>query len=139
MLEEYRKTITPALIAAVGVLGTYIANGELDRVSLAVAVVGALQVTASFFVTNVPGYEFAKALVGALAGTIVAVGTLIEQGEWSRETTAAAVTAVVLAVVTYGVSNGGSTNELGSFDSGVVAGPGQPPEGAIGGKYGERR
>lgn len=115
MLSEYRKVITPALITAVGVAGTYIVNGELDRVSLAVAVVGALQVTASFFVTNVPGWGFVKAIVGALAGTIVAVGTLIEDGSWTREVTAAAVTAVALAIVTYGVPNAGATNELGSF------------------------
>lgn len=118
MFAEYRKAITPALVAAVGVLGTYLANGELDRTSLAVAVVGALSTSAAFFTSNVPGYGFAKAVVGALSGSIVAVGTLIEQGEWSKETTAAAVTAVVLAVVTYGVPNGGATNSLGSFPVG---------------------
>lgn len=115
MFAEYRKTITPALVAAVGVAGVYIAQGELDRVALAVAVVGALQVTASFFVTNVPGWGMVKAVVGALAGTIVAVGSLIEDGSWTRETTATAVTAVVLALVTYGIPNGGATNDLGSF------------------------
>jgi hypothetical protein len=115
MLAEYKKAITPALVAAVGVLGTYIANGELDRTSLAVAVVGALQTSVSFFTANVPGYEFAKAILGALAGTIVALGTLIEDGTWTSDTTAAAVTAVVLAVVTYGVPNGGRTNDLGSL------------------------
>jgi hypothetical protein len=115
MLAEYRKALAPALIAAVGVLGTYLANGELDRISLAVAVVGALQTSVSFFTANVSGYPFAKAILGSLAGAIVALGTLIETGEWSDETTAAAVTAVVLAVVTYGVPNGGATNDLGSF------------------------
>jgi len=125
VFAAYRKSITPALVALVGVLGTYIANGELDRVSLAIGVVGALQTTASFFTTNVPGYEFAKAIVGALAGGIIALQDLIADGNWEQSTTAALVSAVVLAIVTYGVPNGGATNELGSFPAGPV-GAGDP-------------
>lgn len=114
-MAAYRKSITPALVALVGVLGTYIANGELDRVSLAIAIVGALQTSISWLTANVAGYGLAKAVLGALAGTIVAFGTWIQDGTWSRETTATAVTAAVLAIVTWRVPNGGATNHLGSF------------------------
>lgn len=104
--QPYAKAVLPALATIVGVFTSWLANGELDRVSLAVAITGAIVSLLTLLVENTPANAYAKTIAAALGSIIgVFVTAAVVGGALDRATLASGVTALVSILLVYSQPN----------------------------------
>lgn len=104
--QPYAKAVLPALATIAGVLTSWLANGQLDRVSLAVAITGAIVSLLTLAVENTPANAYAKTIAAALGSIVgVLVTYVVVGGELDRATLASGMTALVSILLVYSQPN----------------------------------
>jgi site-specific recombinase len=106
-LAPFAKFVVPAVLAVLAAIVQGAATGHFDRLQLEIAVVGLCSASLSFAVTNGPVgiRRFAKAIAPAL---LTVAGVLVHwavTGQWSDTETAAAITGLAAALITFFVPN----------------------------------
>ena len=104
------KALQPALLTIAAVLISFVTTGDLSRFELALGVTGLVSSAIAYFVANVPGYPFLKALVPALVAVTTPLQLLIESGKIDREEITVFFTGLAAAAITYLTKNQGAPN-----------------------------
>lgn len=118
MLNELRKSLYPAAAVLIAVGVSWVTTGDLNRYELAAGTVALINAIVAWAVTNYPALKNLKAWAALGANAIVILQLWISSGEFNKPEVVALGAAILLALLTGVIPNGGRTNEVGSLPAG---------------------